>query len=179
MHWGLSTLPFERFRDQQPALIMESLPERIRRVMVESLNHIEVGLELDSILYHDFCERVLGIQYESRRLQEIRMWSEIFQTGCWWAPYETKCFVSDRPTAICLDGRERLHNLRGPAMEFGDGWSLYAIHGSAVSERLVVKPDTVELEDLPLDTDLEVLHADNRVIGPRTLPESGESQTHA
>jgi hypothetical protein len=165
MHWGLSTLPFERFRDQQPALIMESLSERIRRVMVQCLNEIEVGLELNSILYHDFCQRRLGVRYESRRLERIRLWSEISQTGCWWAPYETTCFVSDRPTAICLDRRERLHNLSGPAMEFGDGWSLYAIHGSAVSERLIMKPDAVGLEDLPLDTDREVIHATIELLG--------------
>ena len=166
MLWGLSTVPFDGFLDQQPALIMDSLQEWIRRrVMAQCLNEIAVGLELDWISYHDFCQRRLGVQYESRRLERIRLWSEISQTAYWWAPYEDICFVSDRPTAIYLDRRERLHNLRGPAMAFSDGWSLYAIHGSSVSERLVMKPDTVKLEDLPLDTDLEVLHATIELLG--------------
>ena len=165
MLWGLSSVPFERFLDQQPALIMDSLQGWISRVMVRCLNEIAVGLELDWISYHDFCQRRLGVQYESRRLERIRLWSEICQTAYWWAPYEGTCFVSDRPTAIYLDRRERLHNLGGPAMAFSDRWSLYAIHGSSVSERLVMKPDTVRLEDLPLDTDREVLHATIELLG--------------
>jgi len=165
MLWGLSTVPFGGLLDQQPALIMDFLPEWIRRVMVQCLNEIAVGLELDWISYHDFCERRLGVQYEPRRLERIRLWSEICQTAYWWAPYEGTCFVSDRPTTIHLDRRERFHNLKGPAMAFSDGWSLYAIHGSSVSERLVMSPDTVKLEDLPLDTDLEVLHATIELLG--------------
>jgi hypothetical protein len=165
MHGGLSTSPLERFLDQQPALIMESLHRSISRVMVQCLNEISIGLELDLVSYHDFCERRLGVQYESSRLERIRLWSEISRTGYWWAPYEGTCFVTDRPTAIHLDRRERLHNLSGPAMAFRDGWSLYAIHGSSVSERLVIKPDTVRLEDLPLDTDREVLHATIELLG--------------
>ena len=42
------------------------------------------------------------------------MWSEIFQTGCWWAPYETKCFVSDRPTAINWTGVSASITLEAP-----------------------------------------------------------------
>ena len=159
MLWGLSTAPFDRFLDQQPALIMETLPEPIRRVMIQCLSAICVGLELDLISFHNFCERQLRLQYESGRLERILLWSDIGQIAYWWAPYETTCFVSDRPTAIHFDNRERLHNLRGPAMTFGDGWSLYAIHGCFVSERLVVQPDEVKHEDLPLDENLEVLHA--------------------
>jgi hypothetical protein len=165
MLWSPSTVPFDGFLDQQPGLIMESLSDGIRRVMIQCLNEIAVGFELDWILFHDFCQHRLGIQYESRGLEQIRLWSEICQTAYWWAPYETICLVADRPTAICLDQRERLHSLRGPAMAFGDGWSLYAIHGSAVSEGLVMNPDAVKLEDLPLDSDLEVLHATIDLLG--------------
>lgn len=50
-------------------------------------------------------------------------------------------------------------------MAFNDGWSLYAIHGSFVSERLVMQPEEVSLNDLPLDTDLEVLHATIELLG--------------
>jgi hypothetical protein len=161
----LGAVPFEWFLHQQSGLVMETLPESLQTVMVESLGEVSIGLELDWIAFHDFCDRHLGVKYESGRLKRIRRWSEIGKCCYWWALYETTCFVSDRPTAIHLDARERLHNLGGPAMAFNDGWSLYAIHGCCVSERLVIQPEQVGLEDLPLDENLEVLHATIELLG--------------
>jgi hypothetical protein len=165
MLWGLGTVPFEEFLPQQSALVMETLPQSLRRLMVGCLSEMCIGLELDWISHHDFCDRHLGLEYESGRLERIRLWSEIGRSCYWWAPYETTCFISDRPAEINLDARERLHNLRGPAMAFSDGWSLYAIHGCFVSERLVMQPNEVGLEDLPLDENLEVLHATIEMLG--------------
>jgi len=69
---------------------------------------------------------------------------------------------------------ERLHNLAGPAMVFSDGWWLYSMHDSFVSERLVTHPDQVGLEDLPLDENLEVLHTTIKLLGQkRFLAASG------
>lgn len=162
---GLGTVPFKEFLDQQPALVTETLPQSLRTLMIGRLNEMCIGLEFDWISHHDFCDRHLGVKYESGRLERIRLWSEIGKSCYWWAPYESTCFVSDRPTEIHLDTRERLHNLRGLAMAFSDGWSLYAIHGSFVSELLVMHPDEVGLEDLPLDESLEVLHATIEMLG--------------
>jgi hypothetical protein len=165
MPGAMGTVPFEWFLSQQSGLVFETLPEPLQRVMAQSLGEISVGLEINLIAFHDFCDRHLGVKYESGRLERIRRWSEIGKSCYWWAPYETACFVSDRPTAIHLDARERLHNLRGPAMAFNDGWSLYSIYGSCVSERLVMHPEQVGLEDLPLDESLEVLHATIELLG--------------
>ncbi len=176
MLWGVASAPFEGFLDQQPALVMETLPPPLRRLMIGCLNEICIGLELDWISYHDFCDRHLGVKYESGRLQRIRLWSEIGKFCYWWAPYEATCFVSDRPAEIHLDARERLHSVRGPAMAFSDGWFLYAIHGNAVSERLVIRPDAATLEDLPLDTDLEVLHATIKLLGHERFLAAAKAQ---
>ena len=176
MLWGLATVPFEGFLDQQPGLVMETLPPPLRRLMIGCLNEMCIGLELDWISYHDFCDRHLGVKYESGRLQRIRLWSKIGKSCYWWAPYETTCFVSDRPAEIHLDARERLHSVRGPAMAFSDGWSLYAIHGSAVSERLVTRPEEATLEELPLDSDLEVLHATIELLGHERFLEAAKAQ---
>jgi hypothetical protein len=61
-------------------------------------------------------------------------------------------------------------------MAFSDGWSLYAIHGSSVSESLVMKPETVSLEDLPLDTDREVLHATIELLGHERFLKAAEAK---
>jgi len=157
--------PFERFMDQQPALVMETLPDSLRSLMIGCLSEIFIGLELDWISFHDFCDRHLGVKYEPKRLEQIRLWSEIARSCYWWAPYETTCFVSERPATLHIDARERLHNLQGPAMAFNDGWSLFALHGAFVSQRLVMHPHEARLDDLPLDENLDVLHATIEMLG--------------
>ena len=176
MLWGVASAPFEGLLDQQPGLVMETLSPPLRRLMVRCLNEMCIGLELDWISYHDFCDRHLGVKYQSRRLERIRLWSEIAKSCYWWAPYEATCFVSDRPAEIHLDVRERLHSLREPAMAFSDGWSLYAIHGSFVSERLVMHPNEAGLEDLPLDENLEVLHATIEILGHERFLAAAKAQ---
>ena len=73
MLWGVATVPFERLLDQQPGLVMESLSPPLRRLMARCLNEMCIGLELDLISYHDFCDRHLGVKYESGRLERIRL----------------------------------------------------------------------------------------------------------
>ena len=58
----LGAVPFERFLDQQLALVMETLPESLQKVMVQNLGEISVGFELDWIAFHDFCDRHLGFE---------------------------------------------------------------------------------------------------------------------
>src|SRR5271170_1131321 len=43
---GVTTAPFEGLLDQQPGLVMETLPAPHRRLMVSSLNEMCIGLEL-------------------------------------------------------------------------------------------------------------------------------------
>ena len=61
-------------------------------------------------------------------------------------------------------------------MAFSDGWSLHAIHGCFVSERLVAQPDEVGLEDLPLDESLEILHATIEMLGRERFLAAAKAQ---
>jgi hypothetical protein len=50
----------------------------------------------------------------------------------WWWPYEGFCFVSERPIEVHWDDAKRLHNERGPAILYEDGYSLHAWHGARI-----------------------------------------------
>jgi hypothetical protein len=59
---------------------------------------------------------------------------------------------------------------------FKDGWSLYEIHRRFVSERLVMQPEEVKLEDLPLNENLEVLHASIELLGHERFPAASRAK---
>jgi Domain of unknown function (DUF6745) len=157
-------------------LIFDSLPAPSGKLLLKCLNEISVGLELDRIVYHDFCQRHLDAPYKPARVRQIRLWSEIARACYWWAPYESFCLASDPPAMVSMDRQERPHSVTGPAMTFSDGWSLYAIHGWAASERLIMAPDEVTLEDLPFACETEVLRATIELLGCERFLAAGRAQ---
>jgi hypothetical protein len=80
----------------------------------------------------DFCINILNCQYDV-------IWWEILQnlvTTCGWIfPFEKVCFVCDRPVKIILNSEAQLHNLKNTAMEYADGYGIYAHHGVILPEK--------------------------------------------
>ncbi len=80
----------------------------------------------------DYCINTLNCQCD------INLW-EILKnlvTTCGWIfPFEKVCFVCDRPRKIILNHEEQLHNLQDTAIEYADGYGVYAYHGIILPEK--------------------------------------------
>jgi len=80
----------------------------------------------------EFCINVLNLQdkhIEGEVLQEIaKNCSCIF-------PFEKLAIVCDRPRILCFDNQQRLHAEGQPAIQFADGYSIYAYHGVRLPEK--------------------------------------------
>ena len=76
--------------------------------------------------YVDFCVEVLNC------IHNQKVW-EVYKSlgkNCGGIlPYEKVCFVCDRPRALRFDNRLRLHAEGEPAIQFADGFRVYAHHG--------------------------------------------------
>src|SRR6202035_4417655 len=48
----------------------------------------------------------------------------------WWYPTKAVAFMTDRPTVITRDAQARLHGPHGAAIEYSDGYTLNAWHGT-------------------------------------------------
>ena len=55
--------------------------------------------------------------------------------------------VVRRPNVLALDEAGRLHSATGKAMEYHDGWGIYAWHGVRVPEKVILAPETLTRED--------------------------------
>jgi len=63
---------------------------------------------------------------------------ERISTQCeWWWPYENMVVVSERPKSVRFDTERRLHCEDGPAVEYADGYAMYAWRGLRIPEEWV------------------------------------------
>jgi hypothetical protein len=94
-------------------------------------------------VYYDFCARI-GVTYTQQQEALLRLWTVQSQQCHWWFPYEGTVLASDRPRVLTVDSSGRLHNERGPALEYSDGYALYAWHGLRVERELIMEPIAIE-----------------------------------
>ncbi|HEY8396051.1 MAG TPA: hypothetical protein VIK96_04660 [Bacilli bacterium] len=73
-------------------------------------------------------------------------------------PFDTHCFIIERPISIHFDENFRLHNENGPAFEYIDGYKKYYVNGIEMPEYLIETP----AEKLDIDFFLEERRADVR-----------------
>lgn len=68
--------------------------------------------------------------------------------------------ISDRPTEVSRGfdsaGNRVLHNEEGPAIRWADGWAIWAIEGVRVTEQIVMTPETLTLEQIADENNMEV-----------------------
>jgi hypothetical protein len=90
------------------------------------------------------------------------MWKELGITDCaklegligiakncgWWAPYTDCVILQHRHEELHVDDQFRLHNESGPAVRYRDGYSVWAINGIRVNEQIVMRPETLTVEQI-------------------------------
>jgi len=61
----------------------------------------------------------------------------IAQTAGWWWPFRGAVVLTERPTQLHRDPQQRLHHETGPALQYPDGWGIWAWHGVRVPQALI------------------------------------------
>ncbi|WP_442938375.1 DUF6745 domain-containing protein [Nostoc sp.] len=74
----------------------------------------------------DFCISVLKCEYH---LEKWEFFKKLINYCGWIFPYENICIISNRPSMIRLDEQNNIHAEHLPAIQFVDGFSVYANHG--------------------------------------------------
>lgn len=100
---------------------------------------------------YEFLYRVFKVQ-ECERLQGL--WDFAMSAG-WLLPCYDVCWISAKPKIIRVDDQNRPHCVDGPATQFPDGWSIWAIEGVALNEQIVMRPETQTIADITNETNEE------------------------
>ena len=103
-----------------------------------------------------FCRDILGVKYDNKRSRQLDMWRDLAQSCCWWWCYENYVVISERPTVVAMDERERIHSASGPAIVFADGWQVHAWHGIRVAKQIIEAPATITPAQIDAETNAEI-----------------------
>lgn len=79
----------------------------------------------------DFCISVLELQHDKRKWGVLQ---DLMQCCGFIFLFEKVCIVCDRPCKLSFDQMNKLHAEGEPAIQFADGYSVYAHHGRHLSE---------------------------------------------
>jgi hypothetical protein len=132
-------------------------------------------------------ELVLSRLYEAaafplpeRVWMRLHLWRQLAAECCWWWPCEEVCLFCERPITISLDTSGRLHGEKGAALQFPDGWKIYAWHGVQAPADIIERPETLTPERIERETNIEARRMMIERFGEeRFLEETGVKVVHA
>lgn len=113
---------------------------------------------------HDFFRNVCGLTEETEPLRGLLL---IAKHADWMIPNRHICWITEPPRTLCTDARGRLHSEAGPALRYGDGWSVYAWKGVEVPAHVIERPNEITHADIDRATDIHV----RRCMIERMTPE--------
>ena len=83
----------------------------------------------------EFYIQELNNYLEPQFIERIDLLKDLVDNCGWLFCFGNLCVVCDRPTKIFLDNRKRLHNIGSPAIEYSDGYHIYAYYGEVISQQ--------------------------------------------
>ena len=108
------------------------------------------------IAFYKFCENI-RVKYKNESYELLDKWYELSRSCMWWYPFENYCIICNRPESIIWDEtKTKLHSYYKPVVKFRDGWSIYAIDGISVDERLINNPKSVTIEEIEKEENAEL-----------------------
>lgn len=109
---------------------------------LRELTPIFGSLESYWIGFYKFGNEILPKSpYTDEENKKLNLWAELAQNCFIFWPYENVCFISEKPTSICMEtDREspRLHAIGKPAIKFADGYAIWRIRGVTVTKDIAM-----------------------------------------
>jgi hypothetical protein len=88
----------------------------------------------------------------------------------WWWPYENIVVACEKPRIVKWDEQRRLHFEDGPAVEYADGYALFAWHGTRLPAEWVLNRATIDPTEILKCPNVEQRAAGAACVGwPRML----------
>lgn len=82
-------------------------------------------------------------------------WSSVAGGGTWIWPYNKFAVACDRPIRADFDERRRCHREDDAAIEFADGYRVWAWHGIIVPKHVILFPQALSFNNVEKETNLE------------------------
>jgi len=139
-----------------------------------SFNECAIGPgQLASLSVYEYLRDATGCRRETRHLRGL--WKIAANAG-WLVPYEHACWICEPPELIRVDSEGLLHSADGPALRYGDGWSVWAWKGVEVPAWVIEHPERVSLSTLDSALDPVLRRCLIEIMTPERLIASGAAK---
>jgi hypothetical protein len=113
--------------------------------------------------YTSFFRDICDLELPGDLWDRAKAYEQTAEAGSWWWPTKHFVMVADRPNEIHLEqfgprgwGSHRLHNETGPAISWSDGTAYWFVHGTRVTEQIVLHPETLTIAQILAEPNAEV-----------------------
>lgn len=106
---------------------------QLERLFHFGRTYIDINSLLLASTKFDYCISVLNLPYDPSVWDTLQFLAQ--NCGSMIFPYKETCLVCDRPRILSFDNQQRLHAEGAPAIQFADGFSVYAYHGVRLPEK--------------------------------------------
>lgn len=93
----------------------------------------------------------------------------------WIIPHRRVCWLVDRHSVLATDDRSRLHNAKGPALKFADGWSFYAWKGVRLPSWMIERPQEITANRIDRERDPIVRRCMIEIMTPERFIREGDA----
>lgn len=149
--------PGEKIMDiltmQLPLEQAEKLPLTVQRGEIAWREAARCGVgnhDAHWLQLYDFARK------QGFKLPEVEALCDIAKHCSWFWPFEGFCIVTDRPKLLAIDKYARLHNGKGPAVQYRDGLRIYSWEGSSVPARVINFSQHMNAHDIETEPNIEV-----------------------
>lgn len=118
----------------------------------------------------DYLRRVLGLTVETEPLAGLSL---LAANAGWLQPHAQTCWLSERPELLRGDASDRLHDGKGPALRYRDGWSAFAWRGVEVPSWMIERPDSITLAAIDKQDNVQVRRCMIEIMTPQRYVEQG------
>ena len=103
--------------------------------------------------FYDYFREVCELRTQTALLEGLTL---LARHAGWFLPHEKICWIAERPSALHRDEQGRLHCENGPALSYPDKFSIWAWHGTRVSQQLIENPSSITVEQIKNEDNAEV-----------------------
>jgi hypothetical protein len=144
---------------EQLAADLSGGQENVRELMMSCLSDCKKLLKISNMQRYDECltsalKEVFGLVLTAD--DKYSAWQNVVTKCGAILFHEQFCIVSEFPEVLNVDEEGRPHCGNGPSSIWKDGWTLYHLHGTRVTRQIIEQMDTITVEDIKREANLEV-----------------------
>ena len=133
---------YKQLEHKEPEFVWFDSPLAAQQTIEESTGEkaplpvIDGSAEAHWLAFYMFCRTLKEDMYEPDKDRLLLLWDRLARSCGPIYPYENYCLMCERPKTALRDAENLLHCDDGPALEYPDGFAVYAVHGVRIPARL-------------------------------------------